>query len=141
MGRYGKAAVKAVELLKKSGEVHDPKDAWEKATADIFGDNTSRQKGCPRCTFLALCEEGKIEGIPPGNYTTSEENKKYAIKAVEILQKEPTLSSNQEKLWRRVLEELKKENNNVDCDKAHNQQMDVVTSLWKKKLIITQEGV
>ena len=127
MGKYGEAAVKAVKLL-ASGNVDRPKDAWEVATIEIFGEGTSSQrKGCPRNTFLGLCEEGKIKGIPPGNYTNSRKNKEYAIKAVQILQEVPALSSNPETLWNRVVER---------DYKAHNQQMNVVTQLWNNNLIV-----
>jgi len=127
MGKYGEAAVKAVKLL-VSGNVDRPKDAWEVATSEIFSKGTSSQrKGCPRNAFLGLCEEGKIKGIPPGNYTNSRKNKEYAIKAVQILQEIPALSSNPETLWNRVVER---------AYKAHNQQMDVVTQLWNNNLIV-----
>jgi hypothetical protein len=44
-----------------------------------------KKKGCPKGTFLGLCEEGLVKGIPKGNYTKSVKNKKYAIKAVTVL--------------------------------------------------------
>jgi predicted CoA-binding protein len=127
MGKYGEAAVKAVKLV-VSGTIDYPRDAWEIATGEIFGAGTSSQrKGCPRNAFLGLCEEGKIKGIPFDNYTNSKKNKEYAIKAVQILQEIPALSSDPTALWNRV----------VKRDyKVHNQQMDVVTSLWNNNLIV-----
>lgn len=129
MGNYGKAAVKAVELV-ESGYVKSPIEAWQKATIEIFGEGTSQRKVCPRSTFLGLCEEGLIKGIPPDDYTKSKENKEYAIKAVQILREEPALSYDQISLWNRVIE---------DETKVYNQQMDVVTSLWNNDLIIKEK--
>ena len=124
MGKYGEVAIKATKLSKSN----NPKSAWEEAFCQKFGKETSSQcKGCPRCTFLGLCEEGKIKGVCRGNYTKSKKNKEYALQAVQILQKHPGFCSNKTELWRKVTGEIRK---------AHNGQMDVVVSLWNNKLII-----
>lgn len=126
MGKYGEAAIKAVKLF-SSGIAKTPKDAWEKATIEIFGDRvTSQYKGCPRNAFLGLCEEGIVKGIAVGNYTKSKKNKEYAIKAIQILKITPELASNKEALWTRVIS---------GENKSHNQQMDVIVSLWNSKLL------
>jgi hypothetical protein len=60
----------------------------------------------------------------------SEDNKRYAIKAVELLRNEPDLGQGTAgSLWNRVLKELKKEKVH------HNQQMHVVLALWTRGLI------
>jgi hypothetical protein len=46
---------------------------------------SAQKKGCPRGAFLGLCEEGLVKGIPAGNYTTSKDNKAYAVRAAELL--------------------------------------------------------
>lgn len=131
MGKYGDAAINAVKLL-VSGTVDNPKEAWEIATSEIFGvGTTSQQKSCPQNAFLGLCEEGLVKKIPPGNYTKSKKNKEYAIKAVKILHDMPELKSNPNSLWNKVLE--------TDYKVVPNQQMDVVTSLWGKKLIVQSD--
>ena len=128
MGKYGEAAIDAVKLF-LSGRIMTPLEAWEEATIKIFGLGTSSQlKGCPRDVFLSLCAEGFIKGIPPGNYTRSEKNKEYAIRALEVLKENPELSFDQRTLWRAV----------AGVDKSHNQQMDIVTSLWNNRLIKTR---
>jgi hypothetical protein len=39
------------------------------ATKEIFGEGTWGQiKGCPKNTFLGLCEEGIVKGVNKGNY-------------------------------------------------------------------------
>ena len=87
--KYGKSALRAVELI-RNNYINDPKEAWEKSTIEIFGKGSaSQQKGCPRGAFLGLCEEGMVKGVPAGDYCTSQKNKTYAIKAVNLLKHDP----------------------------------------------------
>ncbi|RLD02904.1 MAG: hypothetical protein DRI65_13990 [Chloroflexota bacterium] len=121
MNKYGQAAVQAARML-SIGSVSFPQDAWERATSEIFGKGTpSQKKGCPKGAFLGLCEEGYVKGVPPGNYTNSTKNKRYAIQAVNLLRKDPTLSNDPKSLWALVMQ---------GEPKSHNSQMDVVVSLW-----------
>lgn len=128
MGKYGQAAVEAVSLLSTNPLV-TPRDAWNQATTEIFGNGTSSQlKGCPRSTFLGLCEEGYIKGVAPGNnYLKSTKNKEYGIKAVALLKEDPSLVEDVNQLWDQVVEgEVK----------AHNSQMDIVITLWNNRLLV-----
>ncbi|WP_163855571.1 DUF6979 family protein [Paenibacillus elgii] len=126
MGKYGQAALTAVNFLHSSIS-NSPLDAWEKATKEIFGDGSWGQiKGCPRSTFLGLCEEGLIKGVISGEYTKSKKNKGYGIKAIELISKNPSLLKSTDILWELVLD-----GKNI----SHNSQMDVVTSLWLNNLI------
>ncbi|SHH41964.1 DUF6979 family protein [Tepidibacter thalassicus] len=126
MSKYEKCAIKAINLI-KSGKINNPRNAWERASSEIFGKGTTGQlKGCPKSAFLGLCEEGIIKGISHGKYTKSKKNKNYAIKAIKILLKEPYLKNNKKELWNRVIE-----NNKI----SHNYQMDVVIALWNNNLI------
>ena len=121
MNKYGQAAVKAARMM-SAGSTSSPQDAWERATSEIFGKGTpSQKKGCPKGAFLGLCEEGYVKGVPPGNYTNSTKNKRYAIQAVNLLRKDPTLSNDPKSLWALVMQ---------GEPKSHNSQMDVVVSLW-----------
>ena len=126
MGKYGQAAVEAAKLL-VSKAITEPTVAWDIATNKIFGKGTAaKEKGCPKGAFLGLCEYGFIKNVPKGKYTNSEENKRYAIKAVRLLMKNPELVKDEESLWKEVIGgEIKKQNN----------QMDVVIYLFEKKLI------
>lgn len=124
MGKYGKAAVIATDLLSKH-KVDAPVKAWELAVDQVFPDSeSSRRKGCPKSTFLGLCEDGYISGVERGEYTRSEKNKYYAIKAISLLNSNPMLS--EKELWELVIDE---------SEKKHNAQMDVVKTLWDNKLI------
>jgi len=126
MGNYGMAAVKATQLF-TAGQAQSPPDAWKKSTVALFGKGTSSQrKSCPRDAYLGLCESGLVKGIPPGKYTDSLDNKAYAVAAAQLLVANNSLNTlDNMALWKRVLGHL-----NTPITKAHNQQMDVVKTLF-----------
>ncbi|MGE6666670.1 DUF6979 family protein [Paenibacillus xylanexedens] len=127
MGKYGDAAVRTVKYLSEHKQ-DSPNKAWDEVTIQIFGEGSSSQKkGCPKNTFLGLCEEGLLEGIPRGIYTNSKKNKGYGLKAVKILGKiDKDKDINQRVLWKEVIE---------DQDIKYNSQMDVVLALWREGMI------
>jgi len=91
---------------------------------DAQDEKCSRQsKGCPRCAYLGLCEDGLVKYVRSGKYTTSKKNKRYAVVAVSELRKNPNLT--EDELWERVAPEGKTPNN----------QMGVVLGLWESGLI------
>jgi hypothetical protein len=127
MSEYGKAAVMAVRYC-QSGKADDPKAAWVAAVLVVFPTSESqRNKGCPRGAFLGLCEEGLIEGIPPGKYTRSKLNKHYAVRAVRLIRANPALAGDAKKLWRRVVNRK---------TFRPNGQMDVALALWNACLVL-----
>jgi hypothetical protein len=87
---------------------------------------SAREKGCPRGAFLGLCEEGLVKGIPAGRYTSSKDNKDYAVRAAALLT-EGKQNWSTSSLWRAVTN---------DPAKTHNSQMDVVLALWNNDLIV-----
>jgi len=122
MGKYGVAAVDAIRAY-TSGRAQSVADAWDVAVQSVFPDSqSSQEKGCPRGTFLGICESGKIVGVPAGEYTKSQKNKLYGLKALEILRASPSLANDELALWKRVM---------AGEDKLPNSQMDVIVSLWK----------
>lgn len=126
MGKYGKAAVIASQILVKP-KTMTPRDAWDTAVAQVFPDSESSQtKGCPRDTFLSLCEMGLLENVPTGSYTKSIKNKSYATLAIAKLRDNPELLEDEKRLWQIVTD---------GANKAPNYQMDVITTLWRQKLI------
>jgi hypothetical protein len=131
VGQYGQAALAAVKLL-KNGKAIDAPEAWGKATTAQFGKGTpAQQKSCPRGAFLGCCEDGLVRGVPHGSYTTSRENKRYAVTAVRLLKTNPRYASISEKdLWLKVLKKLK-----LPINKAHNNQMDIVVTMYRNGLI------
>jgi hypothetical protein len=131
--KYAFAALRAVELIRAVPGRLTPPDAWEVATTEVFGSGTPAQKkGCPKGTFLGLCQVGYVIGIPSGDYTRSEKNREYAVSAAEALADDPTLDGNAEALWNRVLS---------GEHKRHNSQMHVVIALWKQGLLTTGRPV
>ena len=126
--RYGEAALLAAG--REFAASPNPKTRWDSAMERLYPTSpASRKKGCPRGAFLGLCEEGLVKGIPAGTYTTSKDNKAYAVKAVALLT-EGTHRATVTDLWRAV----------ASADKAHNSQMDVVLALWKNGLVVGQRS-
>ena len=125
MSQYGEVACLAAEMVQEGKEA-DPPRAWEKAAEKVISSSESRKKGCPRYAFLGLAEEGLIIGICPGNYTNSQDNKKYALAGVNLLREKPDLCNNPCEMWNRVMR---------GTNKAHNGQMDVVAALWQNDYV------
>ena len=122
--RYGEAALMAAQDF--SGGT-SPAKRWQSAMEKVYPTSPlARKKGGPRGAFLGLCEEGLVKGIPAGNYTTSKDDKAYAVGAAELLIA-GTQSWSISQLWRAVTD---------DPEKAHNSQMDIVLALWKNGLIV-----
>ncbi|WP_342480248.1 hypothetical protein NST07_23460 [Paenibacillus sp. FSL L8-0340] len=132
MGLYGVVAVRTVRLI-KSEEQLEPLKAWNIVASEVFGEGTwAQQKSCPKSAFLGLCEAGMIQGIVKGKYagkTGLQKNKKYAIKAVQILKNKPELAENKLKLWSEVRQ---------GAHFTHDSQMDVVVALWSNNLIVLE---
>jgi len=72
-----------------------------------------------------------VKGIKPGQYTESERNADYAVTAASLLRSDQSLLNiGNIGLWKMVMKQLKK-----SPSKAHNQQMDVVRTLFSNGLI------
>jgi hypothetical protein len=126
MGKYGLAAIHAARESAKR-KFASPVAEWKRAVASVFpSSRPSQTKSCPMSAFLGLCENGEIEGIPPGRFTQSRRNKAYALRAVEILRKDAKLAAHKRMLWKLAIgtRQIKE-----------NDQMDVVISLWRSGLI------
>jgi len=125
MNKYGDIACRAAVSC-QSGAA--PQDAWGSHAKAMFpNQGPSEKKGCPKGTFLGLAEAGLLVGVKPGDYTNSKKNKGYAIKACEILSENESLADSPKELWTIVMD---------GGDKRPNEQMEVVTSLWKHGLIV-----
>ena len=128
MNKYGCVAIDAVSACTGTSGMN-PVEAWDTAAIKHFGIGPASQKSCPKSAFLGLCSEGYVKGIPSGEYTSSQKNKKYAIDAVKLLRLEPNLTSDLAVLWKRVLN---------GQHKQHNSQMDVVWALWQGEFLNKQ---
>lgn len=125
MGQYGDVAVRATTLLLE-GKAQRPERAWSRAASELITSTSSKDKACPRNTFLGLCSLGLVRGVPGGSYTDAPDNPRYAGNAVRALRSRPALAENRAQLWRVSTE---------GEDLRHNGQMDVVVALWSKGLI------
>ncbi len=124
MSKYGEVAVLA---MKNTVIAKDPAVAWNTSAKEAFGEKiASIKKGCPRGAFLGLAEEGFLKGVPKGNYTNSELNKKYAVNAVNLLSKDNRFLQNKKLLW---IESCN------STTKVQNGQIDVVLALWEQGYI------
>jgi hypothetical protein len=124
--KYGLTAIKALDFYKIE-DSNSLKESWLKAAAELFDSQSSQNKGCPRSTFLSICEEGLIKGISKGAYeSNSTKNKTHAIEAVAYLKENKVESISAKELWSKL---------NIG-NKSHNSQMDVVLALWFGELII-----
>jgi hypothetical protein len=82
MNKYGLTAIKSVQKFRNNYSIVE---VWSNSAKEIFATKSSQEKGCPKGTFLGLCEEGLVKRIPKANYTKSVTKKEYALKAIEIL--------------------------------------------------------
>jgi hypothetical protein len=126
MGNFNKYGLCAIVSVQNNSCSLNPIESFEKSAKDIFATNSAQEKGCPKNTFLGLCEEGLIKGIHKGDYTKSVKNKEYALKAVAILKQNTETTFSPKELWEKL--EL--------GDKRSNSQMDVVLALWEHGLIV-----
>jgi hypothetical protein len=123
--RYGEAAL--IAAREAASPKIGPAARWQSAMERLYPTSPSaREKGCPRGAFLGLCEEGLVKGIPAGRYTSSKDNKDYAVRAAALLT-EGKQNWSTSSLWRAVTN---------DPAKTHNSQMDVVLALWNNDLIV-----
>ncbi|MPY23832.1 DUF6979 family protein [Shewanella sp. YLB-07] len=116
-GSYGSIALKAMSKIQDG---FDPVSAWEFSAREHFSPKQvdSIKKGCPKSTFLGLCEYGKVKGVDPSAYTRSKINKQHAKDAYDLLKLKPHLDKNA--LWLLVA-----------GNKTHNHQMDVLFALYE----------
>jgi hypothetical protein len=120
--KFGLTALKSAQNYKNPYSIIE---IWSRSAKEVFPTKSSQEKSCPQSTFLGLCEEGLVKGIPKGSYTKSVKNKEYAIRAVAILKQNKHTTFSPKELWGKL--EL--------GDKRSNSQMDVVLALWEHGLI------
>ena len=125
--KYNKYGETAIVTLKRYNADKILRTLWNTVAEELFDSRTSQNKGCPRSTFLGLCEEGLVKGVSKGNYkSNSTINKNHGIEAVDFLKKNKIEFISSKDLWSKL---------NVS-GKSHNSQMDVVLALWYENLIV-----
>lgn len=122
ISKYGLAATKAVKFCTNG---LSPRQSWNKATLELFGNTSTQKRGGPITTFLSLCKIGLVKGVPTGDYTRAESSLIYASKGVEVLESNKNKKYTSEELWNEV----------QNKELVHRNQMDVVLALWNNELI------
>lgn len=114
MARYGEAAVWAARMI---AEDHlRPEVAWERACGKLNPTSIdAATKGCPRTTFLTLCEEGFVRGVQRGHFSDGRENAEHALALARLLVEDSDLAdSSTGRLWKMAGGGGKKENGQVE---------------------------
>ncbi|MBK5071772.1 hypothetical protein I2492_01910 [Budviciaceae bacterium CWB-B4] len=124
MGIYGNTAV---EVVKNYSDGQDLHIEWSNQVSKFTSSKSSIEKSCPKCTFLGLCEEGLVVGIPKRKYLDlGNKNKNHAIMLYRIFKKKSELSSCElHKLY--VIER--------GASLTNNGQADILVSLYKENLL------
>ena len=130
MGQYGRVAVAATKYIQKTSCI--PEDAWNRAAWEIISSKESADKVCPRCAYLGLCEDGRVVGVPEGDYTSSYKNKAYAIIALDLLRE--GFSGNKTALWMETQHRFREQEHEEPAGSDQG-EMDVVLALWRKGLV------
>lgn len=135
-GKYGGAALRAVHIMVQYNHAHAA--AWDMAIYEAFGDCTTAQKfkNNPKVTFLTLCSLGAISCVMPIRYSTAAKTKRYVISALGLLSKKdmgkPICADD---LWTEVMSDC-----NLAKPPKHNNQMDVILTLWYSNMLNVDEG-
>jgi hypothetical protein len=134
-GKYGGAALRAVHIMVQYNHPHAA--AWDMAIYEAFGDCTNVQKfkNNPKVTFLTLCSLGVISCIMPIKYSAAAKTKRYVVSALGILSsKDISKPICADDLWAEVM---------ADCEVIkplkHNNQMDVILTLWYSNMLSLDE--
>ncbi|MCH2100425.1 MAG: hypothetical protein MK209_00665 [Planctomycetes bacterium] len=107
-----------------------PEDAWAVMAAELYaGIPALQERGCGRSTFLGLCVAGVVRGVEVSDCLGAKKDQAYALRALKILNEDPTLAHNQDMLWRLVTE---------GRVIRHNGQMDVVCTLFRADLLANE---
>lgn len=130
MNKNGIIALEATRIINESNEV-TPRQAWLKTAKNYSPTSQSSQiKSCPMSTYLGLCEEGLVKGVPAGKYTRSSKNKAYALRAIKLIRQDPNLLDTPKELILAA---------SYGKMQSLNGQIDVISALWKAGLIIDKK--
>ena len=103
MTQYEKTTLKAVEILQKDN-TKSYSSAWKEAASIIIQNINSRNKPCPGCAFVALCQLGVVKGVSANENFTEYNgvNMNYMRDALDLISKDRTLIKSKSKLWSKI---------------------------------------
>ncbi|MGY3901802.1 DUF6979 family protein [Aeromonas lusitana] len=134
-GKYGGAALRAVHIMVQYNHAHAA--AWDMAIYEAFGDCTRVQKfkNNPKVTFLTLCSLGAISCVMPIRYSAAAKTKKYVVSALGLLSKKDRVKPIcADDLWAEVMSDCQ-----LTKPLKHNNQMDVILTLWYSNMLNLDE--
>lgn len=99
-----------------------PIDGWQKAAREIITSNSTKDKACPRATFIGLCESGDLKSVA-GIKQSKSHNYQYAKFAIQAWKKDNTISKMS--MWNMIRQHF------PDGAINHQGQLDVVIGLWQ----------
>lgn len=93
----------------------EPADAWDLAAEAIIKSESGRKKGCPRVTFIGLCNGGHLKNLSKADDINSK-NYEYARYSIEVWKANPDMS--RDDMWKKVQEKF-------NTTASHQGQLDV----------------
>ena len=115
--QYSKVAKEAYLNIVQKGMPFEK--AWKAAAEKIITSESSRNKGCPRATFLGFCESGNLMSIP---YINESKSKNYAYAKFAFSEWNRNKSITKKEMWKLV-------QNKFETAASHQGQLDIVLSL------------
>jgi len=91
-------------------------NAWNTATEKVITSKSGRDKGCPRATFIGLCESGNLKDIP---LTNESKSKNYAYAKFAVIEWNRNKNIPKKEMWSRV-------QNEFGTTASHQGQLDIV---------------
>lgn len=127
MNIYEMVTLETIKSIKnkKDLKLTEIQEVWKESFKGLDATDSTIKKGCPRLTFIGLCENNLINGISVKNSYKESVNKNYGISAVKVLKENKDREYTPKELWDAI----------GNKDKSYNYQMHVVLILWDKKLI------
>src|SRR5262249_3329650 len=127
MSGYGELAVDVARRC-AAEPTRSLASTWHEMAERAFPTKPSKwTKGCPKSSFLGLCEDGFVDQIPTGSYTSSIKNKGYAITAAIELCERKGVPDDWAEWWR-----IATHGSGI----SQNHQLEVVSALWRKGLLV-----
>jgi hypothetical protein len=96
-------------------------NAWNTATEKVITSKSSRDKGCPRATFIGLCESGNLKDIP---WTNESKSKNYAYAKFAVMEWNRNKNIPKKEMWSLV-------QNEFGTTASHQGQLDIVLGLFE----------
>lgn len=130
MGQLGRIAEHAVKRITQDALA--PEEAWAVMAAELYsGTPALQERGCGRSAFLRLCAAGVVREVTASDCADAKKDQDYALRALKILNEDPTLAHDQDTLWRLVTE---------GRTIRHNGQMDVECTLFRAEVLTDCEA-